>query len=84
MVYYLDLADYLAIVTEVTGLDVETAIQATNLDLADSAFHAPQAGWRPLESGMPRWWADAGFLVTPSSSSLSTQLLTQTSSGSSS
>ncbi len=45
IVYYLDLADYLAIVTEVTGLDVETAIRVTNLDLADSALHAPQAGW---------------------------------------
>ena len=31
--------------TEVTGLDVETAIRVTNLDLADSALHAPQAGW---------------------------------------
>ena len=41
----LDLADYLAIVTEVTGLDVETAIRVTNMDLADSALHAPQAGW---------------------------------------
>lgn len=45
IVYYLDLADYLAIVTEVTGLDVETAIRVTNIDLADSALHAPQAGW---------------------------------------
>ncbi len=34
IVYYLDLADYLAIVTEVTGLDVETAIRVANLDLA--------------------------------------------------
>jgi len=41
----MDLADPLAIVTEVTGLDVETAIWATNIDLADSAPHAPQAGW---------------------------------------
>ncbi len=45
IVYYLDLAEYLAIVTEVTGLDVETAIRVTNIDLADSALHAPQAGW---------------------------------------
>lgn len=45
IVYYLDLADYLAIVTEVTGLGVEAAIRVTNLDLADSALHAPQAGW---------------------------------------
>lgn len=45
IVSYLDLTDYLAIVTEVTGLDVETAIRITNLDLADSALHAPNAGW---------------------------------------
>lgn len=44
IVYYLDLADYLAIVTEVTSLDVETAIRVTNIDLADSALHVPQSG----------------------------------------
>ena len=44
-VSYLDLTDSLAIVAEVTGLDVETAIRITDLDLADSALHAPNAGW---------------------------------------
>jgi death-on-curing protein len=43
-VEYLELADYLAIATEVTGLDVETLLRVTNLGLADSALHAPAAG----------------------------------------
>lgn len=44
-VEYLDLADYLAIAAEVTGLDVDTVIKVANLDLADSALHAPSAGF---------------------------------------
>jgi death on curing protein len=43
-VEYPDLADYLAIAQAVTGLDVKTLSQVTNLDLADSALHAPAAG----------------------------------------
>lgn len=42
---YLSLADYLAIAASVTGLDVDTIIKATKLDLADSALHAPSAGF---------------------------------------
>lgn len=42
---YLDLADYLAIVAEVTGLELATVMKVTNLDLADSALHAPAAGF---------------------------------------
>jgi death-on-curing protein len=42
---YLALADYLAIAAEVTGLDIDTVIKVTNLDLADSALHAPSAGF---------------------------------------
>ncbi len=44
-VTYLDLEDYLAIAAEITGWDLDTVIKATNLDLADSALHAPQAGF---------------------------------------
>jgi death-on-curing protein len=44
-VEYLDLADYLAIAAEVTGLDIDTVIKVTNVDLADSALHAPSAGF---------------------------------------
>ncbi len=41
---YLDLADYIAIAQAVTGLDLQTVINVTNHDLADSALHAPAAG----------------------------------------
>jgi len=44
-VAYLDLVDYLAIAAEVTGLDVGTLSRVTQLNLADSALHAPAAGW---------------------------------------
>lgn len=44
-VEYLDLADYLAIAQAVTGLDLQTVIKITNADLADSALHAPAAGF---------------------------------------
>jgi death on curing protein len=42
---YPDLADYLAIAAEVTGIDVKTLASATKLDLADSALHAPSASF---------------------------------------
>jgi death on curing protein len=44
-VAYVEAADYLAIATEITGLDIRTVVKVTNLDLADSALHAPQAGF---------------------------------------
>ena len=44
-VEYLDLADYVAITAAVTGLDMDTAMKVANLDLADSALHAPAAGF---------------------------------------
>jgi death on curing protein len=44
-VEYLDLADYLAIAAAVTGLDLQTVMNVTNHDLADSALHAPAAGF---------------------------------------
>jgi death on curing protein len=40
---YIDLADYIAIATAITGLDLRTVMNITNLDLADSALHAPAA-----------------------------------------
>jgi hypothetical protein len=53
-VEYLDLADYVAVAAEVTAIDVATVMKVANLDLADSALHAPAAGVRgdrvlPLE-----------------------------------
>ncbi len=44
-VEYLDLADYIAISAEVTGLDLETVMKVADLGLADSALHAPAAGF---------------------------------------
>ena len=44
-VEYLDLADYIAIAAAVTGLDLKTVMNVTNHDLADSALHAPAAGF---------------------------------------
>jgi death-on-curing protein len=48
-VEYLELADYLAIAIEVTGLEAETITRVTKLDLADSALHAPAAGFGDTE-----------------------------------
>jgi death on curing protein len=48
-VEYLDLADYVAIAAEVTGLDAVTVMKVANLDLADSALHAPAAGFGETE-----------------------------------
>jgi death-on-curing protein len=44
-VRYPDLIDYLSVAVEVTALDVDALSRVTNLDLADSALHAPAAGW---------------------------------------
>lgn len=44
-VEYLDLADYVTVASAVTGLEVDTVMKVTNLDLADSALHAPAAGF---------------------------------------
>jgi death-on-curing protein len=44
-VHYPDLTDYLAVAAVVTGLDARTLVTATKLDLADSALHAPSAGF---------------------------------------
>jgi death on curing protein len=47
---YLDLVDYIAIAAEVTGLSVPTLESVTKLDLADSALHAPSAGFGDTEA----------------------------------
>ena len=48
-VEYLDLADYIAIACEITGLDAVTVMKVANLDMADSALHAPAAGFGDTE-----------------------------------
>lgn len=49
IVEYLDLTDYLAIAAEVTSLDVTTLTKVTRLSLADSALHAPSAGFGDVD-----------------------------------
>jgi death-on-curing protein len=48
-VEYLDLTDYLAIAAEITGLDLTTLTTVTHLSLADSALHAPAAGFADVD-----------------------------------
>lgn len=42
-VEYLDLADYIGIASEITGLDEAVIVKIADLGLADSALHAPGA-----------------------------------------
>jgi death on curing protein len=42
---YLSLAEFWYLAEHVTGIDAETLIKASRVDLADSALHAPQAGF---------------------------------------
>lgn len=44
-VEYVELVDYLAIAAEVTGIDPPTLARVANVTLADSALHAPAAGF---------------------------------------
>ncbi|MGH2901997.1 MAG: type II toxin-antitoxin system death-on-curing family toxin [Solirubrobacteraceae bacterium] len=60
---YLELADYLAIAAEITGLNEETLIKVAKLDLADSALHAPGAGFGEVEF-YPDFIEKAAVLVT--------------------
>jgi hypothetical protein len=60
---YVDLVDYVAIATEVTGLDVETIIGLPNLPLAESALHAPAAGFGEHEF-YPDFIDQAAVLIT--------------------
>lgn len=45
MTRYLGLAEFFWLAEQVTGLDTTTLIKASRVDLADSALHAPQAGF---------------------------------------
>jgi death-on-curing protein len=42
---YLGLAEYLWLAEQVTGIDTATLIKASRVELADSALHAPAAGF---------------------------------------
>ena len=59
---YLDLADYVAIVAEVTDLSVEQIVALPNLSLAESALHAPSAGFGEYDL-YPRFIEKAAVLL---------------------
>jgi death-on-curing protein len=42
---YIRLAEFWFLSEHVTGIDAATLIKASRVDLADSALHAPQAGF---------------------------------------
>jgi death-on-curing protein len=46
---YLTLAEYFWLAEQVTGVDADTLTKAARSDLADSALHAPQAGFGDVE-----------------------------------
>ncbi len=46
---YVELVDYLAIAAEVTGMDTDTLTRVAKIDLAESALHAPAAGFGETE-----------------------------------
>jgi len=48
-VVYLGLPEYVAVAAEITGLDVDTLLRVARLELADSALHAPGAGFGETE-----------------------------------
>jgi death on curing protein len=48
-VRYPTVEDYLHAAAYVLDLPVETVIKAARLELAESALHAPQAGWGEVE-----------------------------------
>ncbi len=45
MTRYLSLAEFWFLAEQVTGIDATTLLGASRVDLADSALHAPQAGF---------------------------------------
>jgi death-on-curing protein len=42
---YLGLAEYFWLAEQVTGVDTTTLVRASRIELADSALHAPEAGF---------------------------------------
>jgi hypothetical protein len=48
-VEYLDLADFLVVAEEITGIEVPVLTKMSRLSLADSALHAPQAGYGDVD-----------------------------------
>ncbi|MDP3983780.1 MAG: hypothetical protein Q8Q52_02085 [Acidimicrobiia bacterium] len=49
MTRYVTLAQYFWLAEQVTDVDTDTLTKASRSDLADSALHAPQAGFGDVE-----------------------------------
>ena len=49
MTSYLELDDFVETAAQVLELPEETVVKMSRLDLAESALHAPQAGWGDVE-----------------------------------
>ena len=49
MTRYITLGEYLWLAEQVTGVDADTLARASRSDLADSALHAPRAGFGDVE-----------------------------------
>lgn len=45
MTRYISLAEYLWLAEQIVGIDAAVLVKAARVDLADSALHAPQAGF---------------------------------------
>lgn len=45
MTRYITLAEYFWLAEQVTGVEASVLIKASRVDMADSALHAPQAGF---------------------------------------
>jgi len=45
VIRYITLAEYMWLAEQVTGVDADVLAKASRSDLADSALHAPQAGF---------------------------------------
>ena len=45
MTRYITLPEYLWLAEQVTGVEAAVLVKAAQVDLADSALHAPQAGF---------------------------------------
>jgi len=59
---YLTLAEYLWLAEQVTGVDAGTLTKASRSELADSALHAPQAGFGDVDF-YPNIYDKAAVLV---------------------
>jgi death-on-curing protein len=59
---YLTLAEYFWLAEQVTGTDASVLVKASRSDLADSALHAPQAGFGE-EEFYPDFYDKAAVLV---------------------